>query len=76
MSKESQDVTNAVTKEKLENFVRDLNDLTGTVKENDKTYYLVFVSKEEFMLIKRIVYGFAGTVALLAAEAIGKAIFK
>ena len=72
MPRESQETTNATTKIQLDNLVKDLNALSNTVSENNKTYYVVFVSKEEFSLIRGLVFGFAGMILVAFATAIIK----
>jgi hypothetical protein len=76
VAKQSQEVTNATTKLNVENLVKDLNALSNTVDENNKTYYVVFVSKEEFVLIRTLVFGFAGMILVAFATAMIKLLIR
>lgn len=76
MAKQSQETVNALVKKGMEDFVAGLNQLNDLVVDNDKTYYVVFVSKEEFALIKTLVLGFAGMILIAFAGAAIKLLFK
>lgn len=68
MVKQSQEVTNARTKDKLDGIVKDHEALAKTVKENDQHYYVVFVTKEDFLIVRNVVFGLIGVIILAVAN--------
>lgn len=84
MPKQSQETTNALNKQNISNLVDNLNALVGKTEENDRQYYVVFMTKADFEdwvrdrygLLEKVVYGFVALLMLAVVQQIIKVAIK
>lgn len=74
MARQSQETKDALAAQAQRYEAKRLDDIISEVKKNDEHYYIIFVTKEEFQLIKNIVLTLCGMILVAFVTAVIKTV--